>query len=131
LSLERLEDRTTPTVHTWTGTAGTGLWSDPGNWTGGSPTSAEPLPTGTVVVFPIDAQTTHQDIAGLTVDEVQFTGKNNVIALDTSLGIDPARAGTRFDNQSGGGALISGGPAALVDLGAGDARTSKLAAPAP
>ncbi len=35
LSVERLEDRTTPTTFTWTG-LGDGKWSNPANWAGGA-----------------------------------------------------------------------------------------------
>lgn len=62
--------------HTWIGPAG-GNWSVAGNWTGGVPTSGEGG-GGTIVTFGSNTSSV-MNIAGLTVDEIHFTGANNVI----------------------------------------------------
>jgi autotransporter-associated beta strand protein len=70
-------------THTWIGGAG-GLWSNAANWTGGAPTSGEA--GGTIVQFGASTTST-MDIAGLTVDEIHFTGASNTINGDA--GHDP------------------------------------------
>ncbi|HEV8269626.1 MAG TPA: hypothetical protein VGR00_15390, partial [Thermoanaerobaculia bacterium] len=62
-------------THTWKGAAN-GVWSTGANWTGGAPTSSEA--GGTVVVF--GANTTSVDnIQGLVVDAIHFTGGGNLV----------------------------------------------------
>lgn len=58
-------------THTWIGPAG-GKWSTSGNWSGGVPTNGEP--GGTIVQFASNTTST-MDIAGLTIDQVRFTGE--------------------------------------------------------
>ena len=59
-------------THTWTG-AGGYLWSSPGNWSGGAPTNGEAA--SVVLVFPpAGAKFSTNDIANLTVDQIQVTG---------------------------------------------------------
>ncbi len=47
--LEELESRVTPTTYTWSGAAGTGLWSTPGNWQGNAAPSVFSAATDTYV----------------------------------------------------------------------------------
>ena len=73
--LESLEDRLTPATHTWMGPAG-GAWSTPANWNGGIPTTGET--GGTIVQFGSNS-TSVDDIAGLVIDQLHFTGGNNLV----------------------------------------------------
>src|SRR5215469_1517324 len=74
-------------THTWIGPSG-GLWSNSANWSGGSkPTSGEV--GGTVVQFG-STTTSTMDIAGLTVDEIRFTGAKNTINGSQTLTINGA-----------------------------------------
>ena len=67
-------------THTWIGPTN-GTWSNPANWTGGAPTSAEP--GGTIVKFGANT-TSSMDIAGLTIDQIVFTGASNTINGDNT-----------------------------------------------
>lgn len=65
-------------THTWTG-AGGGHWSTAGSWSGGAPTAGEAAPV--VLVFPAaGSKFTTNDIANLTVDQIQISGDNYWIA---------------------------------------------------
>jgi autotransporter-associated beta strand protein len=72
--LEALEDRTAPATHVWSG-ATSGLMSLDANWSsGGHPVNGE---NGAIIlVFPNTATTfkVTDDIAGLNVDQIRFTG---------------------------------------------------------
>ena len=110
LHLEVLEDRLAPATHTWTNTLGTGNWSDPGNWTGGKPTTGES--GGTIVVFGTVAGqlTSTQNIAGLVVDQIQFTTHpGNTINLTTqNLGLNGANMLNNITDSTGGTDTIIG-----------------------
>ena len=71
LEIEALETRLTPAAHTWTG-ANSNLWSDNGNWMGGSPTASEQSVT---LTFPARAANTMNtnDIPGLTIQSILFS----------------------------------------------------------
>ena len=73
--LELLEDRVTPAIHTWIGLAG-GHWSNAANWTGGVPMTGET--GGTIIEFGSNS-TSVDDIAGLVIDQLHFTGGNNLV----------------------------------------------------
>src|SRR5438309_2193170 len=74
LNLEALEDRATPATHVWSGAASS-LMSLDANWSlGGHPVNGEAGPI--VLVFPNTAtrfQVT-DDLSGLNVDQIQFSG---------------------------------------------------------
>jgi len=55
----------TPTATVWTGNAGNGLWSDPGNWTNGVPVSGEFYTVDGQDEATIDAVATTVVIAGV------------------------------------------------------------------
>ncbi len=66
-------------THTWTGAAGDGKWSTAANWSGGVPVAGESA--AVVLVFPVaGAKNTTNNIANLTLDQIQVTGDNYVIA---------------------------------------------------
>lgn len=66
-------------THTWTGASGDGKWSTAANWSGGAPTAGEAA--SVVLVFPAaGSKNTQNDIANLTVDQIQITGDNYVIS---------------------------------------------------
>src|SRR5262245_20505645 len=72
--LEWLEDRAAPATHVWSGAAGS-LMSNANNWSsGGHPASGESTPV--ILVFPKTqvSQSVIDDISGLFVDQIQFTG---------------------------------------------------------
>ena len=100
LRCEPLEDRRLLSIHVWQGGAG-GLWSVPANWNGGVPTNGEA--TGTIVQF--GAGTTSTDnIVGLVVDQVHFTGGGNTISGSgggVSLGISGNTLFTNIQNDTG------------------------------
>ncbi len=74
-------------VHSWIGPTN-GLWSNAANWNGASkPTSGEP--GGTIVKFGSNTTST-MDIAGLTIDQIDFTGANNTINGSTTLTVNGA-----------------------------------------
>jgi hypothetical protein len=58
-------------THVWQGPTSGGSWSTAANWTNGLPTTGEP--GGTIVQFSSSTSTT-MNIAGLTVDQIHFTG---------------------------------------------------------
>jgi autotransporter-associated beta strand protein len=66
-------------THTWTGAAGDGKWSTAGNWSGGAPLAGEATPV--VLMFPAaDTRRATNDIANLTLDQIQISGDNYIIA---------------------------------------------------
>ncbi len=67
--LETLEDRRTPATHTWTG-AVSPFWSNPGNWSGGTPFSD---PSADLVFNPGANDLTVDDVSGtVTVHNITF-----------------------------------------------------------
>ncbi len=77
--LETLESRLAPAIHTWTG-AGllSANWSDANNWAEGSPVAGE---ANVTLLFPPALGTfNNNDIPGLTVAALQFTGSGYVIS---------------------------------------------------
>jgi fibronectin-binding autotransporter adhesin len=63
-------------THTWTGGGANELWSNAANWAGGAPTAVEAAPV--VLIFPGGVTTTN-NIAGLTIDSLIFSGDNAVL----------------------------------------------------
>jgi autotransporter-associated beta strand protein len=110
LQLEALEDRLALATHAWTNAAGTGLWSNALNWTGGKPTTGES--GGTIVVLGTVSNqlTSTQDIAGLVVDQIQFTtNSGNTIKLtNQNLGLNGANLVSNILDSSGGTDTITG-----------------------
>ena len=88
-------------THTWKGPAN-GNWSDVNNWTGGIPTSGES--GGTIVQFN-GGTTSIMNINGLIVDQIVFTGNNNVIGGTggIKLTISSNVLGANINNVSGTG----------------------------
>jgi autotransporter-associated beta strand protein len=73
-------------THTWTGASGDGKWSTAFNWSGGVPVAGEAA--AVILVFPpAGSKFTTNDIANLTVDQIQVTGDNYVIAA-TGAGVN-------------------------------------------
>jgi fibronectin-binding autotransporter adhesin len=58
-------------THTWTGAGANEYWNNAANWSGGAPSAAEAAPV--VLIFPGSVVTTN-NIPGLTVDSLRFTG---------------------------------------------------------
>jgi len=73
-------------VHSWVGPSMGGLWSTAANWTNGVPTSNEMDVGGTEVVFGSNVQST-DNIAGLVINEIHFTGGGNVVSGTTTLSL--------------------------------------------
>ena len=74
--IEPLEDRWVPATHVWIGPHAGGLWNNAGNWTNGQPTSGEA--GGTVLQFNEENSST-DNIPGLVIDQLHFTGGGNVL----------------------------------------------------
>jgi hypothetical protein len=71
-----LESRLQPAVHTWTG-ASSALWSNPGNWLGGTPASDSQA----ALVFPsgVANLTNTNDLTGRSLSSVSFSGSGYTI----------------------------------------------------
>ncbi len=124
LTLDTLETRITPAVHTWDNGGATNNWSDAGNWDAvGVPTTGEA--GGTVVVIPINDSTINQDIAGLVIGQLQFTNPgSSTLTVVTPLGIDGSTATNNVVNASGtnvvtGSSLNLTGTTAFVSVVSG------------
>lgn len=79
-SIEILEARIAPAVHTWTGAGTDNLWSNAANWTGGSPATDA---SGDIdLVFPTNATqlVVQNDIASLVVDSITFSAAGGTSA---------------------------------------------------
>jgi len=63
-------------THTWTGGGANEFWNNAANWTGGAPTAVEAQPV--VIVF-TNGVTTTNNIVGLTVDTLTFTGTGTIL----------------------------------------------------
>ena len=84
--LEPLEDRLTPAVHEWTGLGANNLWSNPQNWTNGSP--AADLSGDVDLVFHTNLTTpanlaTQNDLVGLVVDSITFDANAGTVGPTT------------------------------------------------
>jgi hypothetical protein len=100
--LEQLEDRTTPTIHTWTGASPTPNWSVAANWSDGT----TPVYDDSVVFN--TATTSYQTLPGnLTVDVLTFNpGADATLVLNQNLAIDGT--GTNDLNDETGANDITG-----------------------
>src|SRR5687768_7653469 len=79
LTLDPLESRLAPAVHTRDGGAASDKWSEAANWdAAGIPTSGEA--DGTIVLFGTGSPS-FQNIPGLVVDEIIFNSDNNTLTL--------------------------------------------------
>jgi autotransporter-associated beta strand protein len=93
-------------THVWQGPPSGGLWSTAANWTNGLPTTGEP--GGTVVEFGGSTSTT-MNIAGLTVDQLHFTGTGNTILASgsTPLGVSGSVLLTNILDGAGGNTVAA------------------------
>ncbi len=96
-------------THIWTGGAN-GLWSVSGNWNGGVPTTGEL--GGTIVQFNANT-TSSMNIAGLVVDQIHFTGSNNVITGTAGLTINGANLVQNIVSDADGNVLAGSLPLTL------------------
>ncbi|AWM37417.1 Extracellular serine protease precursor [Gemmata obscuriglobus] len=81
LRLALLEDRTVPATFTWTGAVDTN-WNTSGNWNDGAANTTVPSSPTDVLVFDSTAGanlTSNNDIAALTVSEIQITNPGYTI----------------------------------------------------
>jgi Bacterial lectin len=79
LTVERFEDRLTPSTYQWTGGGGDALWTNPGNWTGG-PVGNFPGQAGDVAQF-VDPQVTSASAVvnvPVTLSEIDFGSAANI-----------------------------------------------------
>jgi fibronectin-binding autotransporter adhesin len=90
-------------IHLWIGPTN-GTWSTAANWIGGKPTSGEP--GGTVIEFG-SSSTSTMDIAGLTVDQIDFTGASNTINGSTPLTISGSALLQNIVSEAAGNTLSS------------------------
>jgi fibronectin-binding autotransporter adhesin len=109
-------------THVWQGPASGGLWSTAANWTNGVPTTSEP--GGTIIQFGSSTSTT-MNIAGLTVDELHFTGTGDTVLASgsTSLGITGSTLFTNILDAAGGNTVAApvtlSGAAVLANVATG------------
>src|SRR6478735_8611137 len=101
----------TAATHSWTGAAGNGKWSTAGNWSGGAPVVGEAA--NVILQFPpAGSKFSTNDIAGLTIDQIQISGDSYRLA-----GLD---AGTNVTLRSGNVLsstfFISGADAVLANF---------------
>jgi autotransporter-associated beta strand protein len=98
-------------THTWIGPPN-GTWSNAANWSGGSvPTSGEL--GGTIVKFGSNT-TSSMNIAGLVVDQIDFTGANNTINGTTPLAINGETLAQNIVSQGAGNTLATALPLVLT-----------------
>jgi fibronectin-binding autotransporter adhesin len=124
LTLEPLESRLAPAVHTWDdGSLSTNNWSDAANWDAtGVPTTGEV--GGTIVIIPINDPTSFQDIAGLVINQILFMNSGSAtVTLLTPLGIDGSVSHFNIFSASGtntitGSSLTLSGATCFIDLSA-------------
>jgi fibronectin-binding autotransporter adhesin len=96
-------------THTWTGVTGDGRWSTAGNWSGGAPAAGE---AGNVIlVFPAaGTKNTTNDIANLTIDQIQISGDNyRIVGLGAGTNVT-LRSGTLLSSTffiTGAGAMLT------------------------
>jgi autotransporter-associated beta strand protein len=91
LHLESLESRLAPAVRTWTGLGATNLFSNPGNWNGGTTAPS----SGDSLTFPAGASqlTASNDFSNFNFQSISFTGGKytiggNAITLGSASGIN-------------------------------------------
>jgi autotransporter-associated beta strand protein len=135
---EILEERSMPATHTWSG-AVSGLMSLDGNWsTGGHPMNGESGPI--VLLFPGTAAnfTVVDDLAGLTVDQIQFTGSSKSYVISGGAGgvtlnlSGSALSQPNIDDQVGGNTFSASnltlalGASAVVQVTTGTLTVSSL-----
>jgi autotransporter-associated beta strand protein len=124
LTLEPLESRLAPAVHTWDdGSLSTNNWSDAANWDAtGVPTTGEA--GGTIVVIPINDASSYQNIAGLVINQILFMNSGSAtVTLLTPLGIDGSVSHFNIFSTSGantitGSSLTLSGATCFIDLSA-------------
>lgn len=73
IQLEPLEERMAPAIHTWIGRVST-LWSDNGNWMGGTPSGDEDAEVifDALSMFPTDNRTSVNNLGNITIRNLQF-----------------------------------------------------------
>ncbi|MGO8897425.1 MAG: autotransporter-associated beta strand repeat-containing protein, partial [Isosphaeraceae bacterium] len=83
-------------IDTWTGSGSHNNWSTAGNWSGGAPTNGEALvfPAGVSNLSSVD------DIAGLSLSEIRFTGGGYSITGTQALTLTGS-SGVGIDNTTG------------------------------
>jgi fibronectin-binding autotransporter adhesin len=97
-------------THIWVGPTN-GTWSNAANWSGGVPTSGES--GGTIVQFASNT-TSSMNIAGLTVDQIHFTGANNTINGTTTLKVNGATLAENVVSETGENTLSATLPIELT-----------------
>jgi autotransporter-associated beta strand protein len=106
----------TPNVHTWTGSSSSGSWSNPSNWVGGAPTPGESSPVVLNFGPGLSNQATVDDVANLTVNQVNITATGYSVTLAASLTIQ-VDSGTSADLAaaiSGPGGITLTGQGTLI-----------------
>ena len=98
LWFEPLEDRFAPASHTWSGAGGNELWSNAQNWSvGGAPAVGEIAVTLSFPSVTNSSYKTSQDnIPGLTINSITFTGNGYTITQGSSAVL--TLSGTAGDN---------------------------------
>jgi len=122
-------------THTWTGAAGDGKWSTAFNWANNSPPLAGE-PATVILQFPAaGAKNSTNDLANLTLDQVQISGDNYVIAATAAGANVTLRSQTGFSSTffiSGANAVLTNFnftlattvvPSGSISVGAGDTAT--------
>src|SRR4051812_29122151 len=77
--LEPLEPRLAPATHTWTGKGPDNLWSDPLNWTNGTPWLDPITPSNPRIIVFNNNTTSKDDLPTASVDQIKFSGSNNTV----------------------------------------------------
>ncbi len=98
-------------THTWTGASGDGKWSTAFNWSGSSAPVANEAASVVLVFPPAGSKHTTNNIANLTVDQIQITGDNYFIAT-TGAGTDVTLRSQVF----GSSFFITGANAVLTNF---------------
>lgn len=114
-ALEVLESRIVPAVHTWTGLGGNALWSNGGNWSGGSPGLDI---TGDIdLIFPNNAinLVMQNDIVNLTVDSITFTAPTGTSANGYTFNGNALTMNTGAAGQDPFGIDLNSGVASLAN----------------
>lgn len=86
-------------THSWTGASGDGKWSTAFNWASSSPPASGEAASVILVFPPAGSKNTTNDIANLTVDQIQVTGDNyqiSAMGAGTNLNIRQQIVGTAF-----------------------------------
>jgi fibronectin-binding autotransporter adhesin len=106
-------------THTWTGTA-SNLWSVPGNWMEGTTPMGD---ASAALVFPAGAMNpmTMNDLSGLTIQSITFSGAANNLSLD-------GQALTLMGGLTLDATVTSGFPTVRLPIQLGAAQTFTVAA---